>query len=426
MKTKFILILFLALFLSLHAFPKRNVFKRPLQDAEYYYLYEDYQEALYLYKDLDTSGYSNANIKYRIGICYIHSDFEKEKAIPYLKEAAKNVSPEYDEADLFEKSSPYETYYYLGKVFLIDNQLDSAARYFAKYRSTLPKDDLQNLIFVNNEILSCRIADDQKPRAQIKDIVNAGSAINSRFSEVNPVVTSNEDILIYTSKLQFYDAIFFSKKINDQWSSPVNITPQIGTDGRYYPCFLSFDGNTLLLVRESIFESNIYMSSYSRETGKWSKAEEIKGAVNSSNYETHACLSKDGNTLYFTSNRPEGYGGMDIYVSHKSDDNDWGKPENLGTQINTPFNETAPFICENNNKLYFSSQGHFTLGGYDYFYTERNAHAEWTLPENVGYPINTTDDNIFFYPVKNGKVGYYPTYKKDSEGKYDIYRVEFK
>jgi len=151
--------------------------------------------------------------------------------------------------------------------------------------------------------------------------------------------------------------------------------------------------------------------------------EPLSDKINSESFEMHASTTKDGNILYFTSNRDGGYGGFDIYKSFKDENGEWSEPENLGSTINTAFDEATPFITENREKLYFSSKGHKNMGGYDIFYSERNNNT-WSKPVNMGYPINTTDNDKFFFPLKNGKIAYYPKIKPDNYGKTDIYKLE--
>ena len=148
--------------------------------------------------------------------------------------------------------------------------------------------------------------------------------------------------------------------------------------------------------------------------------------INTKYWESHAFVTEDGMHLVFASDRPGGFGGLDLYISHKAD-GDWGPAVNLGPEINTQFNEDRPFLMKNGKLLFFSSQGHQNIGGYDIFRSEIQSNGLWSRPENMGYPFNTPDDNIFFMPVGDGKSGYYSVLKETAGyGREDIYRITFR
>jgi Tol biopolymer transport system component len=214
-----------------------------------------------------------------------------------------------------------------------------------------------------------------------------------------------------------------SKKVNDSWGAPVNITPELQSDGDMYISCLSSDGKVLYLSKDDNFNSDIYTCSFDGIT--WGKALRLNKNINTKYWESHGFVSEDGEQLIFASDRPGGFGGLDLYISRKME-GDWGTPVNLGPKINTPFNEDRPFLINKGRTLFFSSQGHQNIGGYDLFRADLQTDNKWSEPENLGYPLNTPDDNIFFMPVNNGKSGYYSTYIPDEGfGKEDIYLITF-
>ncbi|MDZ7738633.1 MAG: hypothetical protein U5K32_06115 [Bacteroidales bacterium] len=146
--------------------------------------------------------------------------------------------------------------------------------------------------------------------------------------------------------------------------------------------------------------------------------------INTKYWESHACISSDGEKLFFTSNRKGGFGGLDIYISEKDSLDQWGPALNLGPVINTPFNEETPFLNNNDDVLFFSSRGHFNMGGHDIFYSTKTDSSKWSVPVNMGYPVNTTDDDLFFSPVGDGYLAYVSKFDTDGFGMEDIYRVE--
>jgi len=421
---KIILIIYLitTIFAGIYSQDKSKI-KEYFIEAEYYLLYEDYLEALPFYLKIDNSSYTNANIKYRIGMCYLYSDLEKHKSITYLENASKNITREYNEGSFRETKAPEAAHYFLAKAYRINNKLDKAIEAYEKFINTLSEKEITNIFYVNQEIKSCQNAKALQQIPVFFELENLGEVINNRFSNKNPVISHDEEFLIYTSKQKFYDAVFFSKKINGEWSAPMNLTPQIGSDGDFYPSSISYDKKTLILFKDDVFGGELYYSKYDDELGVWSKAEKFNKNINTKFWETHACLSPDEQTLYFTSNRKDGYGGLDIYISKRDENGDWGPAINLGPSINTPYNEETPFITANGKRLYFSSQGHYNIGGFDILYATRTGINKWSKPLNLGYPINTTDNDLFFVPTNNGQTAYVS--KKSDRGMAvtDIYKA---
>lgn len=391
-------------------------------DAEYFLVEEDYVDALVEYEKIYKRGYKdNANINYRMGICYLHLPGEKDKSIPYLEKAIKNVSDNYSEGSLKETYAPYDALLYLGNAYRVNNQLDKACSAYNKYME-LDKKSIESIDYAKKQIDACKVAKVQMQKPVTYTIENIGVPVNDKYSNFKAVLSADESRIIYVTQLKFYDAVFFSEKKENTWSEPVNFTPQIESDGDQYPCFLSPDGNTLLLSKEDFYNSDIYISYFSE--GVWSKSKSIGKKINTKYWESHACISPDGNTIYFASNRKGGLGAMDIYYAKKTDNGEWGEPLNIGVPINTDLNDDTPFILEDGETLYFSSQGHNNMGGYDVFYTTLNDDGTWSEPKNIGYPVNTTDDDLFLMPVGEGNTLYTAKLLEDGIGQEDIYRLQ--
>ncbi len=401
----------------------QEVLKQIFLDAEYFLMDESYTDALLEYQKLLPRGYENsANINYRIGVCYLNIPGEKQKSIPYLQKAVTNVTAKYKEGIFKETKAPYDAWLYLGNAYRISNQLDNAVQSYQKYKELLKDPKSESSKYTDQQIIACNNAKkaQENPVYVIQD--NLGEIINTEFSDFNPVVSADENIMVYMSALKFYDALKFSKKENGKWTEPVNITPEVQSDGNQYTNSLSKDGTQLYLNMEDNFNSDIMFSGY--QNGKWSKSEFLNKNINTKFWESHATISPTGEELFFTSNRKEGYGEMDIYLSRKSTGGDWGEAINLGPAVNTELNEDNPFLSENGKVLYFASQGHYSLGGYDIFKSEQMADGTWAKPINLGFPLNTTDDDLFFYPSGNGKYGYQARFADDNFGARDIYRFE--
>ncbi|MBN1158716.1 MAG: OmpA family protein [Bacteroidales bacterium] len=400
----------------------RSELKEHFLDAEFFFAQEAYTDALYEYLELYSNGYQNvANINYRIGICYLNIPGQKERSIPHLLEAVKDVSSKYRESSFRQESAPTDAWLFLGNAYRVNNLLDEAIAAYTTFKEvTKTSDEIQ---FADQQITACKTALSYMNQPLNLRITNLGDSINGTSSNFKAVVSGDGRTMVYMNELPFYDAVYFSRYRYGGWSAPVNITPQIESDGDQYVSSVSYNGSILYLTREDPFNSDIYMSTF--EGDRWTKSRPVDGQnINTKYWESHASISADGKNLYFTSNRRGGSGYMDVYVSGLGEDGIWGEPLNLGSFINTALNEDTPFITENDSLLYFSSQGHENIGGYDVFRVRLNRDGSWGTPENLGYPVNTTDDDLFYYPWYNDRIGYVSLYRDDGYGKEDIYAVQ--
>ena len=391
-------------------------------EAESYHLFEEFNEALPLYLELLKDQPDNAFLNYRIGTCYLNIPGEKQMAIEYLKRAIEDMDIRDRRPTIRTTRAPLDALFFLANAYHIDYQFEKAIEMYERFRETLDP-SIYNIDIVDEHIQASlnAINSTQDPAFFLEK--NLGEQINTRFAETNPVVSGDYSTFVFSRRMQFYDGVFFSQKDdNGQWSWPIEITPQIGSDGDCYPVSLSYDGKELYLYKSDDLVGNIYVSQFT--DGQWSTMKKLNENINTSYWESHASISKDGNTLYFTSNRPGGFGGLDIYYSKRDSKGDWGPAVNMGPVINTPYNEETPFITEDGRTIYFSSYGHYNIGGYDVFYSTLNDSGEWSEPRNAGYGISTPDDDLFFHPVKGGIYAYVSKFSDDGFGEMDIYRYE--
>ncbi len=389
--------------------------------AESEFLFEEYAEALPTYLRLNKQYPDNDNINYKIGVCYLNDPYEKEKAIGFLEKAVQNINPKFKENSFKETGAPLEAYFYLGNAYRINDQLPKAIETYELFRDQADS-ELYDLELVNEQIRACKNAIDLQTRPVDIEMENLGDRINTRFSDVLPVISGDETRLVFVQKQAFFDALAYSEKIDGEWSFPRILMEELQVDDDVYPTSLSYDGNTLFIYRNDNFTGNLYTSNY--VDGRWSALTKLNENINTKYWESHASLNKQGDTLYFTSNRKGGFGGLDIYYSVKGSNGDWGRAVNLGTTINTKYNEETPFITSDGKTLYFSSYGHYNMGGYDVLYTTKLSDGSWAVPINAGHPINTTDDDVFFNPVHNGAFAYFPRYRDEGFGLTDLYRFE--
>lgn len=393
-------------------------------EAEYFLMNEDYADALTYYLPLYEKMPDNSNLAYRIGVCYLNIPSEKNLSVDYLLSASKNMSAKHKEGTVNQTSAPYDALYELGKAYRVNFKFDQAKETFTRYLATLLPDDHENLDFIRHEIEACDMARDLISRPVLYSEENAGELFNDEKANFNPLISADGKSFAYMVTLKFYNAVMFSKLINGKWTAPVNITPDLQIDGDFFISCLSPDGKQLYLSIDDNVNSDIYMSSY--VGGAWTKIVKLNKNINTKYWESHGFISEDGNHLIFASDRPGGFGGLDLYISGKVN-GEWGPAVNLGPEINTQFNEDRPFLINNGKTIFFCSQGHENMGGYDLFRTDLQSNGIWSKPKNLGYPINTPDDDVFFMPIGDGRSGYYSRFKETGGfGKEDIYKITFK
>ncbi len=401
---------------------------KPLQDifteAEYFFVSDDYQDALPYYLQLYEKLPDNANIAYRIGVCYMNINGKKNLSVEFLEKAARNIAAKHKEGTISQVSAPYDVLFDLAKAYLINNRFDDAGEAFKKYAGTLLPDDNENRNFINQEIKACETAKEMIAKPVSLRIENLGEPFNDEKPNFNPVISADGKTFAFMVSLKFYDAIMLSRLVDGKWTTPVNMTPELQSDGDMFISCLSADGKILFLSKDDNFNSDIYKSTF--DGIAWGPNVKLNKNINTKYWESHGFVSVDGNKLIFASDRPGGYGGLDLYTSVKVN-GDWGPAINLGPEINTPFNEDRPFLANNGKSLFFSSQGHINMGGYDLFRSDLQPDNRWSQPVNMGFPLNTTDDNIYFMPLENGKSGYCSIFdEKGGYGDEDIYKVTFR
>ncbi len=400
-------------------------FKKFFTEAETYFLYEDYTEALYFYKLLKREFAGNKKYDYRMGLCYLNIHGQKHKAIPFLKNATEAVYENCREHLFRESCVPVDVHFYLGDAYRINNQLNNAIESYQKFIE-LANEEEYDLLIVKQEIEACKRAKESIANPKPIQFIRLDENVNTG-DHFNPIFSADGNTLVFASEMQFYTAVFYTTK-NDEgtWNTPINIIPHLEFDDNIYPSSLNGDGTELYLCRLDDYGGDIYFSRLENE--RWSPAKKIAPPVNSRFWESHACITPDGNTLYFSSNRDEGYGGLDIYKTTKEADGKWSEPKNLGPDINSPLDEHTPFISNNEKTLYFSSRGHNSIGGFDIFRSEK-INSGWSSPFNPGYPLNTTDDDIFFHPASsfesNNIIGYISRINPQKGIQRNLYKVEF-
>ena len=398
-----------------------------MEKAEENFETKNYLDALDQFTQLYNYKKSDLYFKMMMGICLTYDPEQKDKAIEIL-EQVKVTNPEYNLIN-----------FYLGKSYAVNYQFDKAVSLFNMFLARATNEDASQKILAEQMIRNCQNAKEILADTLKQNVVeNIKYPINSQYSEYVPVISADESVIIYTYRgikskgaenveksmgsEAYSEDVFISYKENGEWTIPVSIGDNINTEDHDAAIALSVDGQTLFIYKTDKGNNDIYVSHLKGK--EWSKPEKLRGEVNSpKSWEGSASLSANGKVLYFTSDREGGAGGRDIYKAELQSNGSWSNVQNLGPNINTVYNDDAPFIHPDNVTLYFSSQGHSSIGGYDIFSSKIDQYGGFDKPKNLGYPINTIDDNRYFVLSADGKTGYYSGGGKNSIGEQDIFKI---
>ncbi|MEO6883722.1 MAG: hypothetical protein ABI199_06835 [Bacteroidia bacterium] len=412
-------------------------YKDKFTEGNYLLLEQNYPIALQNFLDAYHIDSSNANINYKVGLCYLNSSSQKNKALLFLEKAVQNVSKNYDYLGVGEKHAPINAYYYLGRAYHLAYRFDDAIASYQKFETFLKKRDGDLKSDADHQIEMCQNGKLFYAAPGDVRITNLGDSVNSIYPDYCPVLSADENTLIFTSRRpdntignqktiddQYYEHIYICyKKADGTWTSPVSISSNINSDGvNNATVGLSADGQSLLIFKGDVGGGDLYISTLNGND--WTKPIALGSDINTNSWEPSASISADGNTIYFVSDRKGGLGGRDIWKCVKLPNGEWSKASNLGAPINTPYDEDGPFIHPDGKTLFFSSKGHNSMGGFDVFYSIKS-DTGWSKPQNMGYPINTPDDEVYYVVSPDGKRAYYSSDKAGGYGEKDIYMINF-
>lgn len=329
----------------------------------------------------------------------------------------------YKKALLLKPNEPtyVQAYSYLGSRALRAGEYAKAKEYLEFSLKTVPPNS-PIVKQLNRQIESCNLGIEAQKKPLSLQPVELDKVLNFNQNQYFPVLTADNETIIFTARQKDGDEnLYFSKFQNNVWSQPKSISPKINTQANEGTCSISADGRTLVFTscdrRDSFGSCDLYISKKVGE--EWSEPKNLGLMVNSSSWESQPSLSSDGRTLYFSSDRPAGFGRKDLWMSELKQDNTWTKAINLGKEINTQYDEISPFIHANNRTLFFASDGHIGLGGLDLFMTEQKAGV-FSKPENLGFPINTHDDQVALFITSDGKKAFYSLDLKSSTKLYSF------
>ncbi|MBL4652488.1 MAG: PD40 domain-containing protein [Flavobacteriales bacterium] len=387
-----------------------------------------YKLALPFYEKAQKFNPNNALLNYKIGKCYLKGTHKKTESLQYFLKAYK-LDPRVDN----------QIFYMIARGYHLRGEWDKAMNEYKKYQKMIPADATpKQKEDVAKKIIECETGKELSANPIRVFIDNLGNVINGKYPEYGAIISADESVMMFTSRREgstgdkkeghthmYFEDVYISHHNGNVWDAPVNMGKIINSDGHDATVGLSPDGTKLLIYLDDKGDGNIYECFLRGEV--WSKPKKLGKNINTDYHESSASFSFDSNTLYFVSNKPEGgMGAHDIYKSEWNADKErWGKPTNLGPNINTKYDEEAVFMHPDGKTMYFSSTGHNTSGGYDVFVSKFEG-GMWQKPVNIGYPINSPDNDIFFVVSASGKHGYLSSHKHDEgEGEKDIYLVTF-
>ncbi len=377
--------------------------------------------ALPHYLEAQTFNPNNDLLNFRIGYCYLNSH-DQGRATEYITKAYQ-LNPAVDKKIRF----------YLGNVIQLKSEWTKAITEYEAYKATVSSKDAAELKIVNRRIEECRNGIELSKTPIRVFIDNVGQDINGTFGDYSPVITADESIMMFTSRRPGgvnpalsvednlpHEDIWVSTKVNKKWTTARNIGLPVNLELHNSAICLSPDGNKLITYDGSKQNGDLFISEL--HGALWTKPETLGKAINSDGHEPSASFSYDGKVLYFVSDRKEGLGGHDIYYSVINEKGKFEKAVNIGPTLNTEYDEDGVYMMPDGKTMYFSSKGHMGIGGYDIFKTTLE-NGVWTKPVNVGIPINTPDDDVFYVLAANGRHAYYSSSSMKGYGGQDIFKI---
>lgn len=383
-------------------------------------MYPNFLEIEAVYMDAYEINPYNALLNYKIGKCLLfnYKYFESEK----MFKSVINLGGVDDK----------EFSYFYGRALHFVGKFDEAIELYGKYKDvTNAYDNVAKGYDVNKRIEECVNAKAAMVDTAYVLVRLLEGDINSVYHDYSPVLSKKGDVLFFTSKRegssggvldidgQYKEDIYQAENYTGDWKNVKKLDKPINSKDNESSVAMSIDGTQMVICREK----DVFTSKLSQ--GSWSTPSIISEHINSPEYESTACFSYDGKRMYFVSNRIyDNRGGTDIFYCERDQNGDWQEPQNLGDVINTKYNEDFVFLHPDGKTMYFASKGHNSMGGYDIYQTKMNDDGSWEKPLNMGYPINTSADEVSFVLSPDGKEAYVASSRVGGRGFTDIYVVK--
>lgn len=397
--------------------------KKHFKIAEKYFKegHGTYDEALKHYLKVYEYNSSSHALNYKIGICYVWTA-DKKASLEYFLQSSPEISDFY--------------YLALGRSYQYNLMFDKAKEAYGNYINALKKWKQNDAKKLYNQLVSeCEVGKEIMQDSLSVFITNLGPIVNSYYDEYGGILSPDESTLYFSStrpvkepnkrvsRFRYKERIMEAN--NNGIDNPAEWVDGIAQLDFYVNTSVAgFDRveNRIYYYRGEAHNGRLFTAIY--EDDKWKKKKKVKGGINHLAHKETSISIDDSGTAYYVTNRRGGYGGMDIWVATQKKDHVYNKPTNIGDIINTPFDEEGVYITPDGNTLYFSSKGRKGLGGFDVYKTVKNGDGSWNEPTNMGYPINTTADELFYHPTKDSLVAIYSTIRGDSYGGLDIYKIQ--
>lgn len=435
MKNKLILLLVTIITsLNVGAQSFKSLYFKSLHYLEVY----DYSAALDILLEMKELDPENCNTHFFIGNCLMNIPNREKEAIPYYEKALESLTIAYKIANPREKNAPIDAIELLGNAYHMNYEFEKAIEKYEFYGNFLSE--------YNEDAVRSNARKIRRSKNALKLVQNPVDVkiypletVNSEFSEYKPLLNAQENTMFFTAKKpdgltdnkddqgDFYEHIYFSEKVGNNWTqaklmpSPINTKKStsalyLSADGQYLLSSMVNNDNNIGPLGRGIFESY-------KNGNVWTDPQIFQNKVNTSYLETSANMDLNKNMVFFVSDRDGGLGGKDLWMIKKLDNGSWSSPQNLGEPINTEYDEESPYFHSDGKTLYFSSKGHSSIGGLDIFKSELDKELNWSSPKNMGYPINTVNDDLSFVPTVTGNKAYFSSVRNGGKGKSDIYEM---
>ncbi len=413
---------FIFFLVLLNSFSQSKGVKPTLDDADEHFGHKNFLMALPIYKVELKNNPENKEILYKLGLCYLNTKINREEAVKYLKDYTKD--PKCKE----------EAWIDLGKAYMLINKIEDALLAFGKFKALKPKRENEISRYVQN----CNNATKLMNSAVNVTFQNLGKDVNSDDPDYYPFVNSDETFLVFTSRrkdnvggkkveIDGYHSsdIYYSKVENGKWAKAVNGGRNMNGALDEQAVGLKPDGLEMYVYLDHIDKfGDIYISKRNDLNSEFPKPKICDPIINEK-VETSGCLSEDGSTMFFA-RRDKVEETSDIFICRKLPNGKWALPQKLPNVINTTYNEDFPYLSNDGVTLYFASEGHNSMGGFDLFKTTWNKEENtFSKPENLGFPINSTDDDRNICVTPDNRVAYISAFRTGGFGDLDIYRIKF-
>jgi tetratricopeptide (TPR) repeat protein len=414
---------------------KPSQIKKYVKKGRKAYTKGEYWKSKSYYDKVTASSTTKPQYWLEAGMVYFDSQVEREKSLPLFDKALEYSG---DSGDTIP-----EIFYFKAKAHHFNGDYEKAIENYNIFLNNV-KNNKKGIALrqeVIREIEICNNGVDLRSRESERytEIKNMGPMVNTEYPEYAPVVTNDEDLILFCSRRPpgrkknmdglYYEDIFYTSKTGENWKMSDVIDKSSGylnkeiNDGKQHeaPISLSPDGQTLF-----IYKKNSIWKSEKDDKGKWSIPRRMNQNVNIGEHNPSVNITPDGKEMFIVSKGAAGgLGGRDLYYTKIKEDGGWEKPVNLGPSVNTKYDEDAPFLSSDGKTLYFASTGHNSMGGYDIFKTVRDESGVWSEPINIGAPINSSGNDIYYVENEEGTLAYYSSMRPGSFGYLDLYTANF-